>query len=177
MSTVPAALDELVQKQAIRELVLRYCRAVDRLDYAGIRAVYAPDGLDHHTGFDGSADDYVAWLRRALPRLSGTMHLVGNHLSEVRGDTAVAETYGTAVHWGEPGDDASLNFTSGFRYVDELVRLDGQWLVRERFAVREWTRSDAGLRREAESAGPRGRRDEDDPWLRLRARWLDRTAD
>lgn len=128
----------------IHQQVLAYCRAVDRLDLPGIRAVYAPDGVDHHTGFDGGADDYVAWLGRLLPRLDGTMHLVGNHLCHLAGDEAASETYGTAVHWGSPADDARSNFTSGFRYVDHWVRLPQGWRVRERWAVREWTRSDAG---------------------------------
>lgn len=87
-------------RREIHETVLHYCRAVDRLDFPAIRAVYAADGVDHHTGFSGTADEFVAWLERMLPLLDGTMHLVSNHLSEIDGDDAVAETYGTAVHWG-----------------------------------------------------------------------------
>ena len=154
-------------RDEIHRLVLAYCRAVDRLQYDDIRAVYARDGIDHHTGFDGTADEYVAWLRSGLPVLGGTMHIVGNHLAEVDGDRAVAETYGTAVHWGTPADEPALNFTTGFRYVDRLVREDGRWLVAERFALREWTRSDAGRRRDAQAPGPRGSRDRDDPVYRL----------
>lgn len=155
-------------RREIHETVLRYCRAVDRLDFDGIRAVYAPDGVDHHTGFSGPADQYVAWLRGLLPRLDGTMHLVGNHLSEVDGDRAVAETYGTAVHWGTPGTDPRLNFTSGFRYVDHFVRTPEGWRIRERFAVREWTRDDSGRMLAPEGDGPRGRRDDQDPFAVLR---------
>lgn len=160
--------DADADRHAIHDTVLRYCRAVDRLDYDGIRAVYADDGVDHHTGFSGPADDYVAWLRGLLPRLDGTMHLVGNHLAEVAGDEAVAETYGTAVHWGTPRDDPSRNFTSGFRYVDHFVRTTSGWRIRERWAVREWTRSDAGRLLAPEGAGPRGTRDDRDPLAVLR---------
>ncbi|MCR1783930.1 nuclear transport factor 2 family protein [Nocardioides carbamazepini] len=155
-------------RREIHETVLRYCRAVDRLDFDGIRAVYAEDGVDHHTGFSGPADDYVAWLRGLLPALDGTMHLVANHLAEVDGDQAVAETYGTAVHWGTPGGDPRKNFTSGFRYVDHFVRTDAGWRIRERFAVREWTRDDSGRMLAPEGDGPRGRRDEQDPFPVLR---------
>jgi hypothetical protein len=148
-------------REEIHRLVLSYCRAVDRLQYHDIRSVYARDGIDHHTGFDGTADEFVAWLRSLLPRLDGTMHIVGNHLSEVVGDRAVSETYGTAVHWGTPADDPTRNFTSGFRYVDQLVREDGQWRIAERHALREWTRVDVG-HRDPEGFGPRGSRDRDD---------------
>ncbi len=174
--TPASTLGELADRREIHDLVLRYCRAVDRLAYADIRAVYAADGVDHHTGFSGSADEYVAWLRTVLPRLDGTMHLVANHLCELAGDEAVAESYGTAVHWGTPAEDPARNFTSGFRYVDHLVRTEAGWRIRERLAVRDWTRSDAGLFRPREGEGPAGRRDLDDPVFRLRSRVLGTSA-
>lgn len=150
-------------RDEIHELVCSYCRAVDRLDLAAVRAVYADDGIDHHTGFSGPADDYVAWLAEVLPLLDGTMHIVGNHLVELFGDEAVAETYGQAVHWGRPADDPARNFTSGFRYVDHLVRQRGAWRIRERWAIREWTRSDAGRFVPKAAPGPSPSRDRGDP--------------
>ena len=157
-------LQALLDKQAIREVVLRYCRGVDRLDLASVRTCYHPDGVDHHTGFTGTADEYVAWLASLLPRFAGTMHLVGNHLTELDGDVAYAETYGTAHHWGEPLDDPTLNFTSAFRYVDRMERRDGEWRIAERHAVREWTRSvPADQVRPKEGEGPAAHRDRSDP--------------
>jgi hypothetical protein len=155
--------ESLAAKQEIHELVLRYCRGVDRLDLDLVRSTYHPDGVDHHTGFDGPIDDYLVWVAGALSRFRGTMHLVGNHLVELDGDLAVAETYGTAVHWGDPPDDPRRNFTSGFRYVDRVERRAGRWAVAERWAVREWTRSDAGLSIPKEAPGPSGHRDHTDP--------------
>ncbi|MCW2785299.1 MAG: gamma-BHC dehydrochlorinase [Marmoricola sp.] len=157
-------------RRAIHETVLRYCRAVDRLDLPGVRAVYTADGTDHHTGFSGSADDYVAWLATGLPHLDGTMHLVGNHLCELAGDQAVAETYGTAAHWATPYDDPRRNFTSGFRYVDHFVRTAAGWRIAERFAVREWARSDVGRLLPPDPSGPRAHRGDDDPVAVLRRR-------
>ncbi|MDQ4213664.1 nuclear transport factor 2 family protein [Microbacterium capsulatum] len=165
-------MSEAEDRAAIHRLVLEYCRAVDRGDDAGVRAVYAPDGVDHHTGFSGPADDYVAWLRERIAVFDGTMHLVGNHLAELNGDHAVAETYGTAVHWGSPHDDPARNFTSGFRYLDHLRRDPEGWRIVERFAVREWTRSDAGRIVAPEGPGPRGSRGPGDPLHALRARIL-----
>jgi SnoaL-like domain len=154
----------LVDKQEIAEVVLRYCRGVDRLDFELVRSCYHDDAVDHHTGFDGDADSYVAWLRQLLPRLSGTMHLIGNLLVEVDGDRARSESYGTAHHWGEPLTDPSRNFTSGFRYVDTMQKRDGAWKIAERWAVREWTRAiPADTVRPKEGEGPSPRRDRSDP--------------
>lgn len=47
----------------LHQQVLHHCRSVDRRGWDGIRSVYAEqgvDGVDHHTGFKGSADAYVA---------------------------------------------------------------------------------------------------------------------
>lgn len=157
-------LQELSDKQEIAEVVLRYCRGVDRLDLAAVRACYHDDGIDHHTGFSGDADAYVAWLDTVLRRFSGTMHFIGNQLVEVWGDVARCESYGMAHHWGDPVDDASLNFTSGFRYVDRMERRAGVWKVAERWAVREWTRLvPADTVRPKEGQGPGPRRDRTDP--------------
>jgi hypothetical protein len=158
---------------AIYSTIARYCRSVDRLDWPGIRSVYAPDGQDHHTGFDGTADEYVAWLKTKLSTFVGTMHILGTYLVEsVNDDEALSETYGSAVHWSHDADDPATNFTSGFRYVDHFVRNDGMWLIRERFAVREWTITNAGRARRPEASGPRGSRDAHDPFSILRARLI-----
>ncbi len=147
----------------IHDVVLRYCRGVDRLDFDLVRSAYHPDGIDHHTGFDGTVDEYIAWVATALRRFTGTMHVVANHLSEIDGDVAVSETYGFAAHWTDSSDDPRHNFTSGFRYVDLMTREAGRWAIRERWAVREWTRSDAGRLIPKEGSGPSPARDDTDP--------------
>src|SRR5699024_7715221 len=91
-------------------------------------------------------EEYIAWLEGVLPRLDGTLHVLGNHLAEISGDEAISETYATAHHWGTPSDDPMKNFTTAVRYVDDLVRIDGGWRIRERWAVRELALSDVGRR-------------------------------
>ncbi|MCW2495194.1 nuclear transport factor 2 family protein [Jatrophihabitans sp.] len=150
---------EYDDRQAIHEVVLRYCRGIDRLDMDLVRSTYHPDGIDHHTGFDGGIDDFLTWVEPGLRRLGGTMHLLANHLVDLDGDQAVAETYGQAVHWSEHRQG---NFTTGFRYVDHLTRRDGRWAVSERWAVREWTHSETPGSL-GTAVGPVGRRDRDDP--------------
>jgi hypothetical protein len=159
---------EWTDRHDIHEVVLRYARGIDRLDFDLVRAAYHPDGIDHHTGFEGTIDEYLAWVEPKLrARTGGTMHVLANHLVELYGDVAISETYGTSVHWGEPAEDPRANFTSGVRFVDHLTYRDGRWAIQERWAVREWTRSEVGAFMTKEGAGPTGSRDEDDPLRRL----------
>lgn len=169
-------LGELLDKQAIYEVVMRYCRGIDRLDYDLVRGAYHPDGIDHHTGFDGGVEEFIEWVRPKLSVIGGTMHHIGNHLVELHDDWAISESYSTATHWGGPEGVGMIDFTSGCRYVDLMERRDGRWAITERWAVREWTRSDAGRLTRPESAGPRGRRDGTDPLDALRAREAGRTG-
>jgi hypothetical protein len=162
-------MDETDRRQ-IHEAVLRYCRGIDRLDMDLVRSAYHPGGIDHHTGFSGPIEQFIEWVSGALRQFDGTMHLIGNHFIEGSGEAAVSETYGTAVHWGSPGDDARRNFTSGFRYIDHFEKRDGRWAIVERWAVREWTRSDAGRYMPKEGDGPAPRRDRDDIVYAVRAR-------
>ncbi|MGY4709819.1 nuclear transport factor 2 family protein [Mycolicibacterium sp. CBM1] len=154
----------------IRDVITLYCRGVDRLDFDLVRRAYHPDAVDHHSGFDGSVDEYVEWLRTSLAFLAGTMHVIGNHHVDFIGDdVAISETYCQATHWGRPEQDSRLNFTSGARYVDVMERRDGRWAIAERWAVREWTRPEVFVA--ADRPGPRGRRDHDDPLYVLRRRY------
>ena len=108
----PAAVAELLEKQAIHEVVLRYCRGIDRMDEAVVRGCYHPDATDTHGAFHGTIDEFVEWAFRLLGRYAATMHLVANHLSTIAGDVAVAETYGISHHRSDD-PDPRRNLTVG----------------------------------------------------------------
>lgn len=160
-------MEHLLDRLAIRDLIARYCHAIDRRELDSLREIYAPGGIDHHTGFDGDVEEFIEWVGGLLPRLDGTLHVLGNHLAQIRGDRAIAETYATAHHWGTPGDDPAKNFTSLVRYVDDLVRIDGRWRIKERWAVREHAFSEVGRGMERTQPGPAATHDANDPFTRL----------
>jgi len=140
--TRDSAVQELLDKQAVHEVVLRYCRGIDRMDPELVRACYHPDATDEHGTFLGTRDEFVDWVMSAVAKFSVTMHVVANHLCEIDaddGDVAYAETYGVGYHQGPPADDKRRNFATGFRYVDRFERRDGEWRIASRVAVREWT--------------------------------------
>ncbi len=125
----------LADKQAIYEVILRYCRGIDRLDLELVRSCYHPGAIDHHTNFEGNRDEFVVWVEGALRLLAGTMHLVGNHLVEIDGDRARCETYCTAFHWADPATSTLENVTTGIRYVDRFERRGGRMAHRRAFCL------------------------------------------
>jgi hypothetical protein len=155
----------LVDRQAVADVVLRYCRGIDRLDLELVRSCYHADATDEHGTFVGTRDEYVEWVAGVLTRFTGTMHVVANQLIEVQGDGARSETYGVAYHWGDPPDDHRRNFATGFRYVDQFARRDDEWRIARRIAVREWTNvvpAEQQLVIPPDRDGRRGRRGHED---------------
>ena len=49
-------MEELADREAIRECLYRYSRGVDRLDADMLRSAYWPDAVDNHLSFTGNAD-------------------------------------------------------------------------------------------------------------------------
>ncbi len=132
-------LETLLAKDQIRDLVLRYCRAVDRRDYAALAELYHDDAVDDHGGmFSGSASEFLAWLPSILETMQATAHMVTNHLIEVDGDYAEGEVSTIAYHLtkDEQGEDSEI--VIGGRYLDRYERRDGQWRFAHRKIVMDW---------------------------------------
>ena len=167
-------LSALLDKQAIEEVVLRYCRGIDRRDFALVRSCYHPDAEDHHGSFSGSVDEYIAWVDKLTSRYLWTMHFVGNVLIEFgdKNGVAACETYGVSLH---RSDDSRpfMNLATGFRYLDRFERRTGdgkepEWRIARREAVGEWSIPiSGGAWWEIPEDHPTGHRDTSDAIYRL----------
>ena len=75
------ALQQLIDKDAIRDLVLCYSRAIDRKDVELLRDLYTEDATDTHgTSFDGPADKYCDFIAASLPYMNYSGHHACNHM-------------------------------------------------------------------------------------------------
>jgi hypothetical protein len=140
----PAGLAELLAEREIRQVLLRYARGVDRMDEALVRSAFAPDATIAMGGFDGGLDAFVALIRKLVGRLDMTMHYLTNVSVEFSPtDTGLArtETYGFALQ-RSAHEPPKGNLITGFRYLDDLARRDGRWLITRRVTVSEWARVD-----------------------------------
>lgn len=163
-AVLEARVRELFDRQAIVDVTHAYCRAVDRVDLAAVRACYHADAHDRHTGYAGGVDGFIDWLAHALGSFAGTSHAVTNQLIEIRGRYAFSEAYVTARHWTESPDTAP-GFTAGTRYLDHWEDRGDGWRIADRTCVRDWSDAHDGLgpRSPDPRAGLVGRRAPDDP--------------
>ncbi|HEY9281367.1 MAG TPA: nuclear transport factor 2 family protein [Eoetvoesiella sp.] len=146
--------ERIADRMAIQDAMYRWCRAVDRLDYEGMRAAFHPDGTDDHGIFSGGVDGLVEWIKERHKKIPFSMHQVSNMLIEFASpDLALVETYVRTVQRYPADATASLVQLSGgqegtpgvavdlltcSRYVDRFERRAGEWRIFRRTLVQDW---------------------------------------
>jgi hypothetical protein len=130
--------DDGLARQEINDILLRYCRGIDRRDRELIRSAYHRDSHDDHGNFRGSGWDFADWAIGLLGRRDQvTTHLISNVLIEVTGATARSECYFVGVHVLGGPDGARTQEFHG-RYLDRFERRDGRWGITRRLVVHDW---------------------------------------
>jgi len=131
-------IQALLDRQAIQDVLVRYCRGADRADLDLIASAYHPDATEDHGGvFSGPASTYVAQMAKILPRAGLMNHMTTNVLIELDGDLARVESYiltfARMKKDGEKFDTLTLA-----RAVDRFEKRDGAWKIAARRLVWEW---------------------------------------
>jgi len=149
------ALDAVIAKQAISDVMQRYCRTLDWLDDAGQASCFWPDAAIDYGFFTGTAEEFlpvVMAIERASQRRWHMLSQVSIRLHSDR--HASAECYGMAAgvrapdagaapasEQGEVGSGWSGNVYGG-RYLDEFERRahagGDEWRISKRQYILDW---------------------------------------
>lgn len=126
----------LADKQAIRDLIYTYCRAVDRLDVPLGHSIwhedgYADYGADYYQGPGRGVIDLIC--QHHLGLLSHS-HQVTNILVELQGNLAGSEAYVSGTMRMERDGKQMIMGVWG-RYLDRWERRDGRWGLLHRYVV------------------------------------------
>ncbi len=172
----PEAIQGLLDKQAISEVLMGYCRAIDRRDADLMRRVYWPDAVDDHAVFTGDVEAFIAY---SFPFLEGvvTSHAITNILIDICGEnSAFSECYFSAFH-DLPAEQGRLERTVGGRYLDLHERRGGEWRIKSRTLAIDWYTEAPGVsvwdRGRYANLPHRGAPKPDDPLYRLHPRGSD----
>ena len=150
----------LLDERDIREVLLRYCRGVDRCDAELISSCYHADAVDDHGSWFVNGPEVAKVVLDAIkPGTAVAMHFVGNMHIEVQGDTAFAESYLLAFR-NFDRDDQKYHRTRAARFIDRFARRSGVWRIIERVVVDDWDRVDeVNLRQDGQESFRRGSKD------------------
>lgn len=157
-----AAIDELLDRQAISDALMRYARGVDRLDVDLVLSAFWPDAHDAHGATNGSVEEFLStWLPTQGGREAG-QHFLVNHTVSFDGTSAAdCETY---LLVAIKNKDATTVELMGGRYVDRLEKRGGEWRIATRLCLVDWaTQTDATIMPAWMRQAHRGSRDRTDP--------------
>jgi len=157
MAIDEAKLTELLDREAIRDCIYRYCRGIDRADEATLRSSYWPDATDRHGPYSGPVEGFIQWAREVFKTDARNVHQVSNILIEFSGSTAAAvETYFNALQRGPGKDGVARQFAIAGRYCDRFEKRGAEWRVAARVVAYDWV-EEQSVPAESEEArfGPR----------------------
>jgi hypothetical protein len=141
-----SALQRLLDIQEIRDLVMRYCRAIDRRDLAQLEALYHDDATDDHGAFSaGPARQFLQLLPQILDSMIATSHQILNHYIQVEGDYAEGEVYMIAYHLTRDEQGKEIEVIVGGRYLDIYEKRDSVWRFKYRKIVSDWNQIQPSL--------------------------------
>ncbi len=128
------SLKTLLDDRAIRDVLARYCRGLDRMDKEMAYGVWHPDGTAFYDGiYDGTGRGFVDWVWQAHAAMERHSHQITNTLVEVNGDKATSEAYVTVVLWTLPdANGAQRELVGRGRYLDRWERRGGRWAIEHR---------------------------------------------
>ena len=136
----PVPDDELrdaIDKQAIREVCMRYCRAVDRLDEDELPHVFHDDATVTYGTYDGPTTGFIENMFGHIKTMERTFHCLGNQLVEVDGDKATGEIY-VFAYISEIVEGETIDTLLVGRHLDRYERREGVWKISHRAFVMDW---------------------------------------
>jgi SnoaL-like domain len=116
----------LQDRLALHDLVMAYCRSIDRRDYKLLRSLYHDDAIEDLGGADrGNIDERLAYVKETQAKFEITTHRMFNTMFVIDGDKAEGEHYIEAYH-RTPGRNAQ-EIIAGGRVLDRYEKRNGVW--------------------------------------------------
>ena len=135
-----AQLHQLLDRDAIRNCVYRFCRGVDRVDEDALRSVYWPDATGRHGASQGPVLPFLDAVVESRRSGGRAIHMIGNILIELQGDVAAVESYFRTTLEGRDSKDQPQETLLAGRYIDRFERRGSEWRIAERTVVYDWVR-------------------------------------
>ena len=132
-----AAVQELLDKRALDELINGQALAVDTLDWPAYRKCFADqvnfDFSEHvervagkGLGVATNPDEWVTNVRKVIPGFDSTMHTITNAVHVVNGDKASSRCFVTAEHFLNT-DSGDRSITASGLYTFDSIRTASGW--------------------------------------------------
>jgi hypothetical protein len=136
-------LDYIASRHEILNVLARHNRGIDRNDADLMKSAYHADATVAYGVFTGGAHEFCDFLVGSDRDGPVSMHRHNNRWIDIRGETAVSESYVIAYSQREQ-DGNPVQAMIGGRYLDTHARRDGVWKMTNRTFVLEWNTNRPG---------------------------------
>jgi hypothetical protein len=130
-------LKSLLDRDRIRNCIVRLARGEDRRDAGLITASYWPDSITDYGVFKGTFAEYLAWVVPGSPAIPVTQHVLGQSYIDLKGTSARVETQVVSYHRVNMGTEERDTVIGG-RYLDVFEQRGGDWRVAQRTMLYDW---------------------------------------
>lgn len=140
LDALEAELTTLRDKEAIREVIHRYCRGADRCDLQAFNDCYWEDGYDDHGFFGGNGQAFGDYVIPILKQAEASIHAITNTIIDLKGDRAFCESQWSVIHRLKKPDGDFLDFWHQGRYLDIFEKRGDEWRILCRTIVNDMDR-------------------------------------
>lgn len=133
---------ELVDKAAIEDLLIRYSYAVDFRDWNNYEEVFTKDAVIDYTAFGGSKTNVTGardYLKKALIPFESSQHSISTILIDLKGDIANVRSICHCPMVLKKKDGKTHVFFCGLWYRDVVIRTPEGWRIKERTEEKSYT--------------------------------------
>ncbi len=132
-------MQTLIDRQAITDLIHRYCRSVDRLDIPLGHSIWHEDGVADYGAavYQGPGKGLIDYICAQHRNTLHHSHQVSNILIHLDGDRAGSESYVSASLRVLSGKQVRQISVWG-RYIDSWSRREGRWGLDKRISIRDF---------------------------------------
>lgn len=136
-----SALQQLLEKEAIKETLTRYAIALDSDNLELFDEVFSSDAVVDYSscgGVHGSYQEMRVWMKEALSNFTSWQHLLSNFTVDLNGTTATTTTacYNPLAGVDEQGRPMMVHV--GCQYNDILEKTAAGWRISKRDLVIVW---------------------------------------
>ena len=132
VANLAAQVRALNDQAAIRDVLRRYARGLDRHDVELETSAFWPEGQVNYGFYSGQRDDFVEWGNDThQANYVRHEHHITTQTIDIDRDVAHVESY--VIFFLRSRDEASTHI-GGARYIDRMERRGGEW----RISVREF---------------------------------------
>jgi SnoaL-like domain len=158
------AIEQIIAKDEIRTVLIRYAQAIDRSDLKLLKSVFWPDATDDHGVFSGNAWEFAEFIIPLLRQIPHTVQRITNVevVFEKDGLARVQSYYLSRLE-----SDSGVSVIGG-RYLDRFAHRQGEWRILSRIVVMDWNQNSPSTSNWGEGAMysqlAHGVRTSADPW-------------